>query len=83
MQKIMESSIKKINGMVHDPLAEDGGQKSACNLCMEKFDSEIRMEATLKCGHVACIKCLTEMSEKICHICRKEFKNEEIIKLYY
>ncbi|CAG5083232.1 Oidioi.mRNA.OKI2018_I69.PAR.g10318.t1.cds [Oikopleura dioica] len=61
-------------------ISEDEGP--ACNVCLEGYNKEERHECTLHCGHRSCHKCLTGLPEKICPICRKEFTNEQIIKLF-
>ncbi len=57
-------------------------QLPECNICFEEFNSEERKESVLHCGHRSCYKCLTEVPNKLCPICRKEYTTEQIIKFF-
>ncbi|CBY15173.1 unnamed protein product [Oikopleura dioica] len=57
-------------------------QRTECNICFEEFNSEERKESVLHCGHRSCYKCLAELPNKLCPICRKEFTTEQIIKFF-
>lgn len=57
-------------------------QRTECNVCLEEFNSDERRESVLHCGHRSCFKCLTELPNKLCPICRKEYTAEQIIKFY-
>jgi hypothetical protein len=50
-----------------------------CKVCL---NHKARM-ALSKCGHVFCGTCLIQLSDKKCPICRKEFMNAQIIRLYF
>ncbi|CAG5108158.1 Oidioi.mRNA.OKI2018_I69.chr1.g3661.t1.cds [Oikopleura dioica] len=81
----MEATLKIAFGSalrqmgVSEPKEDEG---PACNVCLEGYNKEDRHECTLHCGHRSCHKCLTGLPEKLCPICRKEFTNEQIIKLF-
>ncbi|CBY32787.1 unnamed protein product [Oikopleura dioica] len=61
---------------------EKENQCDKCNVCFEKYNKKDRHCCSLKCGHLTCRKCLGELPEKLCPICREPFTEENIIKIY-
>ncbi|CBY12083.1 unnamed protein product [Oikopleura dioica] len=61
---------------------ERENQCDKCNVCFEKYNKIDRHSCSLKCGHLTCRKCLGELTENICPICREPFTEENIIKIY-
>jgi len=57
--------------------------RDKCNVCFEKYNSVDRHFCVLQCGHPTCQKCLNEMPEKHCPICREPFTENNIIKLFF
>lgn len=57
--------------------------RDKCNVCFEKYNSVDRHFCVLHCGHPTCQKCLSEMPEKHCPICREPFTEKDIIKLFF
>jgi len=58
-------------------------ERDNCNVCFEKYNTIDRHFCVLQCGHPTCQKCLTEMHEKLCPICREPFTENNIIKLFF
>jgi len=57
--------------------------RDKCNVCFEKYNTMDRHFCVLQCGHPTCQKCLSEMHEKLCPICREPFTESSIIKLFF
>ena len=53
-----------------------------CNVCFEKYDKIDRHSCAPKCGHLTCQKCLNELPEKLCPICREPFVEDNVIKVF-
>jgi cell division septum initiation protein DivIVA len=57
---------------VHNSLTEEERSRMAsgktCTICLERDINRV-----LECGHVLCNKCVENMSNKKCHMCRKAF----------
>ncbi|KAF8326356.1 uncharacterized protein EI90DRAFT_1944629 [Cantharellus anzutake] len=56
-----------------------------CGICSQEYGSDC-VASSLRCGHVYCYQCLTELSRvsqrPLCPGCRKPFKFEKVIRLY-
>lgn len=56
-----------------------------CSVCSQEYSSQC-IAASLRCGHVYCYQCITELARlsqrPLCPGCRKSFKLEKVIKLY-
>ena len=61
---------------------DDANEKSPCKVCFFHFDDERPEAALTSCGHKACVPCLDALQPKTCPICRAEFTEEQILKLF-
>ncbi|KAJ7621323.1 hypothetical protein FB45DRAFT_753957 [Roridomyces roridus] len=58
------------------------GPGSACDLCLEPFDTELRAPCSISCGHVFCANCLQHIARPTCPLCRTPFQARHTVKLH-
>ncbi|CBY18641.1 unnamed protein product [Oikopleura dioica] len=83
IQSELSSSLSVVGKSLglKEELEHNGRDK--CNVCFEKYNTIDRHFCVLNCGHPTCQKCLSEMPEKHCPICREPFTEDSIIKLFF
>ncbi|CBY43707.1 unnamed protein product [Oikopleura dioica] len=62
----------------------ESSAKGECSICFVAY-SKTSKKCCLQCGHQFCLSCLKNMMQRLnfnCPTCRKDFSEEEIIKLF-
>jgi len=81
-ERMRKASLACAQGL-RDPDTSEENEESRkeCKICLEEYNRDEREESVLLCGHRSCLKCLSDLPSKLCPFCRKEFNEEQIIKL--
>ncbi|CBY14702.1 unnamed protein product [Oikopleura dioica] len=83
LQVKLATALSEKSDMLFEKKENLENARFKCNICFEKYDDVDRLQCVLQCGHPACEKCLTALPNKLCPICRKPFKEDSIIKMFY
>jgi len=82
IQSELSSSLTDVGQSLAKKEEDEKNASEKCNVCFEKYNTIDRHFCVLQCGHPTCHKCLSEMPEKHCPICREPFTENNIIKLF-
>ncbi|KAJ6598283.1 hypothetical protein DFH09DRAFT_1022617 [Mycena vulgaris] len=58
------------------------GPGSACDVCLDPFDAELKVPCSISCGHVFCVNCLQHIARPTCPLCRTPFDTPHTIRLH-
>ncbi|KAF9067922.1 hypothetical protein BDP27DRAFT_855210 [Rhodocollybia butyracea] len=58
------------------------GSGSICDVCLDRFDENLKAPCSISCGHVFCADCLHHITRQTCPLCRISFDPRSIVKLH-
>ncbi|KAJ7468970.1 hypothetical protein B0H11DRAFT_1729506 [Mycena galericulata] len=58
------------------------GPGSACDVCLDPFNAELKAPCSIPCGHIFCVNCLQQLAHPTCPLCRTTFQARHTIRLH-